>query len=116
MKLKEKLIIEVVVELYGFDIPLTQVLEFIDVISTSNVICFEPHEKDLMDALLVNNVIQEHSDYSHQYASSKFIDLTFTYGENYKEFEEELYYLYNKMDRKKLSRERKLKELSNESV
>ena len=112
MKLKERLIPEIVVEIDYHDIPLSQILEFFDVISNGRGIEFDPYEKDLEKLLLLNNVIEP---MNKNFAVS-LNNMTFDRGENYNKFREEFYDLYNKMDFKQLSRERKLKELIDESI
>jgi len=115
MKLKEILLPEIVIEIDGLDIPSTQILEFFDIISLYDSISFLETEENLMNFLLVNNIIQKDTTYK-TFVNFSSINLKYTYGKNYKKFREEFYDLWLKMDRKQLSRERKLKELSNESI
>lgn len=112
MKFKERLIPEIVVEIDGNEIPLSQINEFLDVILENNAVRFDSWEKILSEVLVKLDVIYIEGNTG----SYQFEERVFRKSDKFEEFQANFYDLYNKMDRKQLSRERKLKELTDESI
>ncbi len=116
MKLKEKLIPHVYIEIDGYDMPVREVVDIINLAYEINYseydsyFHFDNWEENLKNVLVGRNLIECVS----QGKTLRDTDYIITSKEEFKKFKREFWDLYNEMDRKQLSRERKLKELTNE--